>query len=74
MVKVNNDIMNRNWIHIHDGTGKSGSEDLLITSGQSANKGDQIVAEGIVTVDKDFGAGYSYGVLLENAQITIEKE
>lgn len=72
VVKVNENIMGTNWIHIQDGTGKEGTHDLLVTSNESVKVGVTIVAEGKVTIDKDFGSGYFYNVLLENSKITKE--
>ena len=70
IVKVNNAIMNRNFLHLQDGTGKDGSNDLTITSQDTANVGDEVVVTGIITVDKDFGAGYTYPILLEQATVS----
>jgi hypothetical protein len=64
--------MNRNWIHIQDGTDNDGEYDLLITSKESAKVGDTITVEGKLAIDKDFGAGYFYPVLVEDAKIIIE--
>jgi hypothetical protein len=72
VVKVNENIMGTNWIHIQDGTGKNDTHDLLVTSNQSAKVGTTIIAEGKLIKDKDFGSGYSYSVLLENSKITVE--
>ena len=74
VVKFNGGILDRNWIHIQDGTGnaKDGSNDLTITSQDMAKVGDVITATGTVTVDKDFGAGYSYGVIVEGARIVAK--
>ena len=69
VVKYNGGIMNRNWIHIQDGTNFNGNYDLLVTSNQTAKVGDLIVAEGTLTTDKDFGAGYFYPVVVENAKV-----
>jgi hypothetical protein len=74
VVKFNGGILDRNWIHIQDGTGnaKDGSNDLTITSQGMAKVGDVITATGTVTVNKDFGAGYSYGVIVEGARIVAK--
>ena len=72
VVKVNENIMGTNWVHIQDGTGKDGTHDLLVTTDQIVKVGLTIVAEGKVIKDKDFGAGYFYNVLLENSKLTIE--
>jgi len=72
VVKFNSGIMNRNWVHIQDGTDENGDFDLLITSDESVKVGDIIIAEGILAIDKDFGAGYFYAVLVEKAKIIIK--
>ena len=73
VTKYNAGIMNRNWLHIQDGTGTDGTNDLTVTSDQPTKAGDTIIIEGTVAVDKDFGAGYFYDVIVENATITVEK-
>jgi hypothetical protein len=75
VVKVNNGIMNRNWIHIKDGSGdaKAKTNELLVTSLQTAEVGDQITVTGTLGVDKDFGAGYAYSLLIEDAKIDVKK-
>ncbi|HMN23555.1 MAG TPA: hypothetical protein PKE38_03590 [Ignavibacteriaceae bacterium] len=72
VVKVNENIMGTNWVHIQDGTGTNETHDLLITTSQSVKVGSTIIAEGKVVKDKDFGSGYFYNVLLENSKITVE--
>ena len=70
IVKVNNAIMNRNFLHLRDGTGKEGSNDLTITSQDTAEVGDEVIVSGTITLDKDFGAGYTYPILLEQASVS----
>jgi hypothetical protein len=72
VVKFNKQIMKRNWIHIQDGTGTEKEFDLVITSNDEVSVGDIIIAEGNVSVDKDFGAGYFFPVLVEDAKIQKE--
>jgi len=72
VVKFNKQIMKRNWIHIQDGTGTDDEFDLVMTSNQEVQVGDIITAEGKVVVDKDFGAGYFFPVMIED--VKIEKE
>ncbi|NWG28758.1 MAG: SH3-like domain-containing protein [Ignavibacteriaceae bacterium] len=72
VVKFNKQIMKRNWIHIQDGTGSENEFDLVITSDDEVKVGDIITAEGKIAVDKDFGAGYFFPVIIEDAK--IEKE
>ena len=71
VVKVNNHIMNRNFLHIQDGTGDAadGSNDLTLTSEDTAKPGEQITVVGTVVLDHDFGAGYRYPILVEDATI-----
>ncbi len=73
VVKVNNNIMGRNFVHVQDGTGDANSNDLLVTSKQTANVGDQVTISGVVTLNRDFGSGYSYPLLIEEASITPKK-
>ena len=72
VVKVNNQIMNRNFLHLQDGSGDaaSGTNDVTITSDDTAAKGDEITVTGTLAVDLDFGAGYTYPLLVEKATIT----
>jgi len=72
VTKYNGGIMKRNWIHIQDGTNHEGNADITVTSDQEAKVGDIIIIEGTLTVDKDFGAGYFYDVIIENAKVTQE--
>jgi hypothetical protein len=74
VVKFNGGILDRNWIHIQDGTGsaKDGSNDLAMTSQDAAKVGDLITATGKVAVKQDFGAGYTYAVLLEQATLVAK--
>ena len=73
VVKVNNGIMKRNFLHIQDGTGKQGTNDLIITSKQTAKVNDQVTIIGTVTLDTDFGFGYKYPLLVEKSEIKIQK-
>lgn len=69
VVKVNPDIMGKNWLHIQDGTGDpaKSTHDLVVTSAGIAEKGAIISLEGILAADKDFGSGYRYDVIVEDA-------
>ncbi len=69
VTKYNGDILNRNWIHIQDGSEYKQFFDVTVTSDQPAKVGETIIIEGTVTVDKDFGGGYFYDVIIENAKI-----
>ncbi len=69
VVKFSPEIMNTNWIHIQDGTAFDGKYDLTITSSSVVEVGDIFTFEGEIVLDKDFGYGYFYDVLMEAAQI-----
>jgi hypothetical protein len=71
VVKFNGGILDRNWIHLQDGSGKAadGTNDLLVTSDAVAKVGDIVTVTGTVAVDKDFTAGYAYKVLIEKAKM-----
>jgi len=73
VVKVSEGIMGKNWIHIQDGTGDAslGTNKLVATSQDLPAVGDIITLKGTIYKDKDFGAGYKYNVIMEQA--TIQK-
>ena len=72
VVKFNANIMGRNWLHIRDGSGGEGSNDLTVTSAGQAKVGDLVVVTGRLAVDKDFGSGYRYALLVEEAKVAVE--
>jgi len=72
VVKFSAQILGTNWIHIQDGTGEAGKNDLTVTSSDSAKVGDTIIVSGVLATDKDFGGGYRYDVIVENAKVTAE--
>jgi len=65
-------IMGKNWLHVQDGTGGPGANDLTVTCATTAKVGDIVLIRGTLVIDKDFGAGYKYDVMIEDAQITVE--
>jgi hypothetical protein len=71
VVKFLPSIMGKNWLHLRDGSGsaKGGDNDLVVTTNDSAKAGDVVTIKGTVHTDKDFGAGYSYAVIVEDAAI-----
>lgn len=73
VVHYNPGIMNMNWIHLQDGSSFAGKYDLTITSNMEAKVGQIITIEGILTLNKDFGSGYFYDVIVMNAMI-VSKE
>lgn len=75
IVKYNPAILNTNWIHIQDGSGtiEEKNFDLAITSSEEFTIGEIVEFEGILSVEKDFGSGYKFIVILENAK-SLSKE
>ena len=73
VVKVNDGIMKRNFIHVQDGTGDANSNNLIVTSKQTARVGDEVTVSGVVVLNRDFGGGYSYPLLIEDASIDLKK-
>jgi hypothetical protein len=67
VIKYNPGIMNRNWVHLQDGTEFEGNYDLTVTTSIEVAVGDVITLEGRISLDKDFGAGYAYDVIMEEA-------
>lgn len=73
VVKSNAGIMGHNWLHLRDGSkGKDGADDLTVTTKDTAGVGATVLVRGKVATDKDFGFGYRYDVMLEDATVTVE--
>jgi hypothetical protein len=72
VVKFSSAIMGKNWLHLRDGTGKEPANDLTVTTQAKAKVGDTVLVEGMVTLDKDLGAGYKYDVIIEDAKVKVE--
>lgn len=72
VVKYMSGIMGKNWLHVKDGTGASGTDDLVVTTSVAAKVGDKVLVNGKVAADKDFGSGYRYDVIVEDAEVTVE--
>lgn len=71
VVKYNAGIMGKNWIHLRDGSGSAAdnTDDILVTTTNETKLDDVVTVKGIVHNDKDFGAGYAYKVLIEEATL-----
>lgn len=74
LVKVSPNIMGRNWLHLQDGSGSplDNTHDLVITTDQTPQTGDTVTIEGILSANKDFGAGYLYAAIVEEARIEAQ--
>lgn len=69
VAKVNNEVMDKNWVHLQDGTTDSGNFDLTVTTLESVKVNDIVEFEGTIILNKDFGAGYVYEVIMEGGII-----
>jgi hypothetical protein len=72
VVKFNPGIMGKNWVHLQDGSGKADKQDndITVTTQDMTTVGDTVVVKGTVRIDKDFGAGYAYPVIIEDAKLS----
>jgi hypothetical protein len=69
VVKFNANIMGTNWLHVQDGSGAAGTNDITVTTKDAVAVGDQVKVEGAVAVSRDFGMGYKFDVMIENAKV-----
>ena len=71
VVKVSRGIMGKNWVHLRDGSGDpgKGTNNLVVTTQDVPKVGDVVTAKGTLYKDKDFGAGYKYKVIVEEATV-----
>lgn len=68
VVKVNKAIMNKNWVHLKDGTGAEGTNDLTFTTLDNVEVGDIVTMEGTLELDRTYGP-FSYEIIVENSSI-----
>lgn len=71
VVKYTANLLGTNWVHLSDGSGSRATrdDDLIVTTGGTAAVGDVVTVAGKVSVERDFGSGYAYPVMLEDAQL-----
>ena len=71
VVKFTPGIMKRNWVHIQDGSGTAAAKnnDILVTTLDSTKIGEVVLVKGVIGNDRDFGSGYVYPVLVEEAKL-----
>ena len=74
VVKVNAGVMNMDWLHVRDGSGSDGTNDLTVTTNVKPTPavGDTVLVTGTVTTNKDYGMGYQYPVIVEQADVKVE--
>jgi hypothetical protein len=68
VVKFNPAIMEKNWVHLQDGTGAGKEFDLTVTTADAAKVGAVETFEGKITLNKDLGSGYKFAILMEDAK------
>ena len=69
VTKYSSGILGKNWVHITDGTSYIGKSDLVLTTDKTLKVGDKVTFEGILSADKDFGNGYFFEVIVEDAKV-----
>jgi len=69
VIKFSPEIMNKNWVHLQDGTESNGSYDLTVTTMEVVEVGATVTFEGVLALDRDFGYGYKYDVILEESKV-----
>jgi hypothetical protein len=74
VVKYNPQVMNRNWLHVRDGTGAPGANDVTVTTDDTAGVGDTVVVTGTVVLNQDYGYGYKYALVVKDAKVKVESK
>jgi len=71
VTKALSGIMGKTWIHLSDGSGKPQTKDfdLPVTTKDAATVGEVVTVKGVLHIDRDFGSGYLYPVIVEDAKI-----
>lgn len=71
VVKYNPGVMGMNWIHLQDGSGNAtkGTHDVTAISNDVTAVGDTVTVTGTVRLNKDFGAGYVYPLVIDGAKV-----
>lgn len=73
VTKYSGGIMGKNWLHIMDGSGAAGSDDLSVTTKAEVKVGDRVLIKGKLNTAVDVGSGYFYDVLVEDATVKVER-
>jgi len=71
VVKVNNQILERNWIHLQDGSSPAAdrASDLTVTTDAVVKLGDVVTITGVLATGRDTGTGAAYDVIVEGAKV-----
>lgn len=67
-IKVNINIMGKNWIHIQQQDDNGEKYELVVTSQEKVKVGEDCVFKGEVKTKIDLGAGYFYDVIVQDAK------
>ena len=67
VIKFTPEIMNKNWVHLQDGSNFNGFNDITITTLEKVKVDEIVTLKGKVVLNKDLGSGYKYDVLIEDA-------
>jgi hypothetical protein len=73
VVKISSKILGRNWIHIRDGSGKNGFDDLTVTMTEAVQVGELVLVTGKIAYNKNLGSGYVFPAIIEDAKVTVEE-
>lgn len=72
VVKFSANILGKNWLHVRDGSGSEGTNDLTVTTAAMTKVGDLVLVTGKLASDRDFGSGYKYSLIVEDATVVVE--
>ena len=72
VVKYLPNIMGKNWLHVADGSGENGKAQVTVTTQATVKPGDVVLVKGKLAANKDFGYGYFYRAIIEDAQVKVE--
>jgi hypothetical protein len=74
VVKTTSGVMGKTFLHVRDGSGseKTNDFDLAITTQEQPQLSDTLLFEGKLGVDVDFGAGYKYPVIIQDARLVTD--
>lgn len=72
VVKYTPAVMGKNWVHLQDGTGSGGTNDLTVSTSSTAAVGNTVLVRGKLAADKDLGYGYHYDIIIEDAAVAVE--
>jgi hypothetical protein len=71
VVKVSKGIMGKDWVHLQDGSGSAGTNDIIATAkGSTVTVGDKVTTDGVIKTNIDLGYGYKFSVIIEEAKFT----